>query len=609
MRMRHLLVSLAILAIATSGFAYLEPVHRILSVKAFDRTSADFKGHLGIDRAALLDGQQLRAIVAQAAEDEDDQDPLPVVDFSARALNHFFDPTSFGPFSALRVPISACAPVGESAQHWCIDGTGNSYSLRSAHESYAAALMAPNNATRDVYLKDLIASLGHQIHLVQDMAQPEHTRNDQHLPGSEAILGNGTTASLYEEWSVINLLGLNPAVSYDGYPNVVLARSQDYFADDGGNGLAQFANRAFVTQDTNYDDEKVPGKCVTFKEPVFGAAIERVEVVNEAVRDAFGGVTILPILEHVYTARPEDKYLSTPVEDVGHTFLSSLDLETRMLTGPKFSLGDLSMLTRASILIPRAVGYSAGYLDHFFRGKIDVIWRRNPAGGGFDVKVTNLSAEAIGADARIRALYAPGSAYLGLPAGSDTGVILSDYLSTLVPGFNGLASGASVTIPNVSVPYLHAGDDVHRFERRIVITGTLGSEPSDVIGLVQPGYGKGLVFEATWDGTFFASSVLYAHEDHYQHTQACGPPCANPPGVPDTTVLTEGLGLLAIGVDPITPGRLYDWQVTHSQRTDKQFHAVVYRDGVPTYDQVITIPGCTTVGYCYTYVEVGTFPQ
>jgi len=178
-----------------------------------------------------------------------------------------------------------------------------------------------------------------------------------------------------------------------------------------------------------------------------------------------------------------DRYVPVQETDPFHTFLSSVDLETRQLVAPdKYSLGDASYLTRASMLIPRAVGYSAGYIDHFFRGKINVVWTPNRF-GTYDVTVTNLSREKIGADARIRAVYAPGSSYLGI--NTDTAVLLDNPIVYYASGFNGLGQQASVTIPNIPIFGLQPGDSVNDFERRVVIEGTLGSEYNDVIGLVQ----------------------------------------------------------------------------------------------------------------------------
>jgi hypothetical protein len=460
-------------AAVTPSFAYKEEVHRFISLKAFDRMLAGLKANVGVDKNGSAGGFPLRALVAQGSFDED---------AGNRSLNHFYDPVHD---AALRVPVLLCIPLGQTARNWGVDGLGeNEFSTTIAREDYETAVLGPDAATRDAALMHLFLSLGHSIHLVQDMAQPEHTRNDQHLPGSQLVLKNGTEASLYEEWSLANVLPPQSLVSFDGYPNISLPTAFDYFSNAKQQGLADFANNWFVTQDTNYDDEKESGHCEYYTLPNISVAAGRTQEVSEAVRDDVGGIFVVQVQERIFTSNPVDHYAGVQETDPFHTFLSSVDLETRLLVAPeKYSLGDASYLTRASMLIPRAVGYSAGYLDHFFRGKINVVFTPNRF-GTYDVTVTNLSKEKIGSDARIRAVYAPGSSYLGI--NTDTAVLLDNPIAYYVSSFNGLGQLSSVTIPNVPIFGLQPGDSVNDFERRVVIRGTLGSEYDDVIGFVEP---------------------------------------------------------------------------------------------------------------------------
>jgi hypothetical protein len=46
-----------------------------------------------------------------------------------------------------------------------------------------------------------------------------------------------------------------------------------------------------------------------------------------------------------------------------------------------------------NILIPKAVAYSAGVLDYFFRGKLDVSVSWNDGNGNYDLGITNLSGQ------------------------------------------------------------------------------------------------------------------------------------------------------------------------------------------------------------------------
>ncbi len=630
------------LTVALPALAYEKPVHMRMTEKAFDRSGISFERHLGTSRNRVLFNKSLRTWMAQGAFDEDRIVP------DARSLNHFFDTMNgralkiFIPPNPF-VPLVGCVEVGARADAWATTVTsgvsGNSYSIPRARELYAFALTGPNPGTRDVYLKELFLALGHDVHLVQDMAQPEHTRNDQHLPVSNFVFDNGTAASIWEEWGLANLT--NPAtslISFDGYPSVTLPDYASYFHTNhtangrpAGKGMGDFSANNFVTQDTNYHDEDpaplcglIPNlaKCLYHTEPRIGEAAHRVE------HDQHEAITILidnhPVQatvivdEDVFTSFPLDRYAGIQETDPFHTYLSSIDLETRREGCDRlYSLGDGSYLSRASMLVPRAVGYSAGLLDRFFRGDLDASWTPQP-GGTYTLKLTNRSAEPLGPDAGIAAIYRAAPPYFGRTNSDDTEIIVSGELSDLVPGFTGLAPGQSTTFDVGQIPGLHPGDSLGRFEKRIVVTGTLGTEADAVIGLVQPGYGPGLTFEVTWTDDIFLAAQIFDQQfppGSNVYTQACwqplygGLPCQNYPSVPNSRVVEETTGVLAINVNPVLASASYEWKANMSVPYPVQIRATLYRDGQVVFSQPYVIPGCIPVGtYCHSPISLGFFP-
>jgi hypothetical protein len=440
--------------------------------------------------------------MAEGARDEDRIFP------QLRPVNHFFDPIHSG--KGLRIPIS-CAAEGASAADWALDPAayyGNYYSLPQVKAVYLQAVLGPNPGTRDIYLRDFFVGMGHLVHLIQDMAQPEHTRNDQHLTGSQKILFNGTEASIWEQWGKSNLSDLRTTlVNFDGYPTVNLPDYRDYFHTDdkigdhpAGKGLADFSNLNFVTQDTNYDDEdrswacppiqeRPLPKCDYFFEPKIEEAARRTEYAQPyTVTDALGAQITATIDEEVYTSFVHDHYFGPTDTDIAHTYLSSIDHETaRYGCKDLYSLTDLSYQTRANFLVPRAVGYSAGLVKHFFRGNIGATWTDVPgASGMYDLTIKNLSAEPIG-DAAVTALYRAQPAYFNRSNSDDTMVIMADQsLAEFDPSFGVLSPGGSFTLHNVAIPGLYRSDSLLSFERRVVVTGTLGRESDALIALVQP---------------------------------------------------------------------------------------------------------------------------
>jgi hypothetical protein len=458
------------------------------------RAETSFLQRLGISRTHTLRGKDLSKTVGQGAAEEDN---------NPRSVSHFFDPVHSVP---LEVPFpQLCARVFATAEEWALlpkEATLNFYSVPEAKKQYIAAVTGANPATREEGLRNLFLDLGHAVHLVQDMAQPEHTRNDQHLPNLYRTYGADTEASIWEEWGANNLVGTNgipPAVSYDGYPNVVLRDYAEYFHTSDGKGMADFSNRWFVTQDTNYQDEKEIGKCQYYSEPKIEDASERVELVNENYRNAFGGIETELVKESIWTSFPMDNYAGTQETDPFHDLKSVIDFETRQKGAPTYSLNDASYLSRAALLVPRAVGYSAGFIDHFFRGSIAIKWQRGSEENKWDMKITNTSAERIGDDAMIESVLRVDPSYFGRTNSDDTAPILArKKIADYIAGFSGIEPGDTVTIANIQIADLIPGDSIRSFGRRTVITGTLGNESDAVIGLVQDGAPHKMRAEVSW---------------------------------------------------------------------------------------------------------------
>lgn len=105
----------------------------------------------------------------------------------ARYRKHFYNPIDN---TGLIVPL---APAQRSSLSWAFAPTSdNSYSWHAARHHYYQALTAPTARERQLALASLFYSLGHIAHLLQDCAQPQHTRNDPHVPGIDG--------APYEQW-------------------------------------------------------------------------------------------------------------------------------------------------------------------------------------------------------------------------------------------------------------------------------------------------------------------------------------------------------------------------------------------------------------------------
>jgi hypothetical protein len=150
-----------------------------------------------------------------------------------RVLNHFYDPFRDRPLSApgaLKAPDWATGAVNAFTQpNHPQTGRRNHYTIFDVQEALFRALtlktrnsfgmyedlaLSPDarvrQATRQAYWATAFRGLGDVLHLNQDMAQPQHTRNDPHagLPGA----GH---ASVYEAYIEGRALGL-PMLIFTG---------------------------------------------------------------------------------------------------------------------------------------------------------------------------------------------------------------------------------------------------------------------------------------------------------------------------------------------------------------------------------------------------------
>ena len=283
-----------------------------------------------------------------------------------RVRDHFYNPIDNQGYSALGFltgPPSAAWGLEEDTNYG-----GQDYSYKDARSYFWSALAPHTDDDRQRSLALTFRSLGQVIHLIQDAAQPQHTRNDSHAglrcPYTLGLLG---PASLYEEY--VEERAITNQLTLSGYPNAMFSRPRDYWDTEDGRGIAEFSNRNFVSEATNFsgtldDLEPAPG----FPSPTGGGA----RIVSDDVQALLPGAGLSGKL----------KFIGTPYDDLylgiggfnprtsAYSILDS-DLAQRGLT-PTYTLNRFTFDEAEKILIPRAVGYSAGLIDYFFRGRIEI---------------------------------------------------------------------------------------------------------------------------------------------------------------------------------------------------------------------------------------------
>lgn len=238
---------------------------------------------------------------------------------------------------------------------------------------------------RNAYWATTFRALGDVLHLNQDMAQPQHTRNDTHAgaPG----FGHESTFEKYIEARAtgapsfrIDGTQVTPqALNYGGYPIPAFTKYGDFWSTRegmSGRGLADYSNRGFFTFGTNlgsnpYTSPSNDAASYT-RESVAGLLLTEPQQMQSFLRG-----DVPDTLNAGSTAN-----IRMTTESVFDQFL--------VPTPPTYSLNRFNYDDMANLLIPRAVAYSAGLINYFFRGKLDF---RRDEGDSTRFRIVNLGPE------------------------------------------------------------------------------------------------------------------------------------------------------------------------------------------------------------------------
>jgi hypothetical protein len=290
-----------------------------------------------------------------------------------RPTNHFFDPENDRPLTYL------FRTWGLRSPDWALedqqDAEGQEYSLKDALDRFHEAMSLPEKEQRERSFGLLFQTLGHVMHHVQDMAQPEHVRNDAHLvtPCRPNWLPDlfWEDKSLYEHHT--NQEEVLRRLPVDGYeiPSASVFNQARKFWVSRGRGMAEFTNSNFVSMDTNFwgHDQSI-----------------RTDPEYRLPQGDLGEkVRIEDLLEHnPWWLRGWVQFVRTTVSD-GNTGdrVTNERASTYSIFAPDlkqyvdepfpiFTLNRFNFSAAHEFLMPRAVAYSAGLINHFFRGRMKV---------------------------------------------------------------------------------------------------------------------------------------------------------------------------------------------------------------------------------------------
>jgi len=320
-------------------------------------------------------------------------------DNNVRPAWHFFNPrTGLGLYGMTASP------------DWALEDK-NTYGLlqdnsyRHARQQFFRALTETNNFGRPFYFGLVFQSLGQVIHHLQDMAQPQHVRDDSHLSLTPWQLGIACGVVIFSPALCTTLLAnLNPSAyesyieSFQAYRFVDLAAYPATYSpsdtttfsmprafwllttpDNRQVGIAEYTNRNFVSDGTNFSGS--PGTIVNnqaFPTPSGATAVINTftglqlramqgcpGVLPPAVSDTDQIIFVSTTVADAYTNQSTDQFFTSTYS------IFDPDLESHG-KNMVFSLNRFNFCAAQAYLLPRAVGYSAGLINYFFRGQMAI---------------------------------------------------------------------------------------------------------------------------------------------------------------------------------------------------------------------------------------------
>lgn len=415
-----------------------------------------------------VNGKQIVAWIGEGGIREDDH---------PRYFNHFHTP--------LREWDQAGFSVFDASVRWAQrEGQfpGGLASWADGRRSFLRGLKASRAPERESALAETFEILGNLMHLVSDLGSIAHTRKDPHPTGDdfEAYMdipaNRGLIAGIQPETFSGTLLTI-PLPAGESIATVPIARIWDSDRYSGSNpndtvstelGLAEFASTNFFSQDsisaTTQTDADIP----------------------------------YPALDRLRTGPLMNgtQYLSKDGDGIPITLMVAEGLFVRDFAGVPFLvnhiLDDAVFAEYAANVLPRTIGYSAGLLDYFFRGRIDLTLDANNPD---PYLIRNLSSEDMTGAFSVyyddffgerKSLAATGTVHL--PAQSSRPIQLDPPNDAAVPGEYTLVFEGRLGLEENAV--------VGRVNARLVPPGgTIITAGGDAVGFAPAGNGGAVVVE------------------------------------------------------------------------------------------------------------------
>ena len=418
--------------------------------------------------------------VGEGGVKEDDPDSfagyLSSVVGEGRSNNHFHNPlrgpllTNCGLDATSYLPGDPPIEVtytGQSSIAWAQyrdQDPGGKWSWYDAREYFYKGLTVPDKTQRDGAMANCFRALGQLMHLVQDAWVPAHTRNQIHIGFQyekwlEAVRTSAKESGTFDNFMATpvsfdaSILSSAPLDSSISIPIANIVDTGKYARDRNPDitastdvGIAEYSNANFFSERTVFSN--------IFPYP----SRSSVEPTPYLMMDPRGsGVSVT----RDYFVKIRDGERNYRAATVGYLryYITKYFPDYLLILNPREALDGGVYSDYALLLLPRAVGYSAGLLKYFFRGELEPI----PTASG--VKIKNASSE-----------YMNGTFWILYDSKDGP---RKSVASCSIP----LATGATSALIGFSEPTDMAKPD----EYLLVFRGQMGREDDAVVGRVFSG--------------------------------------------------------------------------------------------------------------------------
>lgn len=356
------------------------------------------------------------------------------------------------------------------------DPARSPYNWDTTRDHFYKALTASSEEMRTVNYIDTFLDIGHVMHLLEDMSVPAHVRNDF----TSHLIDNGFWRIQPYEHYVQNhpTLVFTAQVQPDDFPSTdkltgfwdsnIYRNLVAYPSLSNVLGLAETTNANYFSNFTIRSNNPSPEH--DFPYPIINSFDYQI------CEDFVSGSTD----KRKYVSRKSKGGCSSP----DHFATISLLNEEYLINDSSIStlqlwLDDNVHNTYAKELLPRAVGYSAGLLNYFFRGQIDM--EPDPDNPGMYV-IENLSDEPMEGTFELYYDDASGNRHPVEGASWDLEIKAKDKSAPI-----------SFTPPTNPAP-----KDKGKY--MLVFQGTLGNEQGAVVGkIIKPTYAIAYIgYDAEW---------------------------------------------------------------------------------------------------------------